>query len=244
MSPSRLDQALQVAARLVCALCLLPPAAALLYLPLSQLEEGRLEPWFHGSGWMALLLLGAIAGLLGLRPGRLGPTLRRRVLASPLFVAPLALLFPWYAGPDNMGIGIGGPGFFRGWLTRHPNLGPVNYEVLCGVLCLLGAAYLPCLFALLWLRRERSGWLLTVAGLGLLCWAPVAYRLDLLLLMGWLSPLTLGSLWAGPLLRATAAILMMGLAYGALRQPRRAGAAGRLAGHPGHGEGSGPGALC
>lgn len=229
VNPSRLDQALQVAARLVCALCLFPPAA-LLYLPLFQLAEGRFESWFQDSGWLVLMLFGVVAGLLGLRPGRLGPALRRNVLASPLFVAPLALLFPWYAGPDNMGIGIGGQGFFRDWLTKHPNLGPSNYEVLCGVLCLLGAAYLPCLFAILWLRRKRRGWLLTVSGLGLLCWAPVVYRLDLMLVASSLSPLTPGALWAGPLLRATAAVLMTGLALGVLRRRTRPSAACRMAG--------------
>lgn len=220
-------EAVAAAGKLIFVLCLLAPAMAVLYLALSfSGSTPRVEMGLYGAGELVPLLLGLIAGLLVLSRGRLDPAERRRVLASPALLSPLSLLFPWAAAPGHLGLAVGGPSFFRTWLTKYPSLGPVNGEVLAGILCLLGAAFLPCLFAHLWLRCAQRRWLLAVAALGLLCWVPVAVRLDVALTFTGFLAAESGA-WAGPLLRAAATIGMSYLAVSDVwrRGPRSRGGA-------------------
>ena len=72
-------------------------------------------------------------------------------LLSPLVVVPA---WTTTAGPLP-GVGLANFGFFVGWLTRYPNLGPINYEVLLGIVCVLGTAILPALFGLCARLSER-----------------------------------------------------------------------------------------
>lgn len=88
--------------------------------------------------------------------------------------APLAVIPPWALTSGKIWIGYGGFGYFLSWLTKYPNLGPVNYEVLLGILCMLGACFLPWLFAILavgnWLTVRRAWVLLALQLIAFVPW--------------------------------------------------------------------------
>src|SRR5262245_9916714 len=137
METSLFARAVTAAASTISVLCLLVPLYVLVYLPAS-LRWAGLETWLYDKGWVTLVLLGTSVGIRLVRRGRPVMALRRIVLLSPCFLAPLALLYPWVVVPGHVGLAVGGPAFFYGWLTKYPSLGPVNVVALLGVLCLLG----------------------------------------------------------------------------------------------------------
>lgn len=156
-----------------------------------------------------------------------GLILRRRGHAQPfstaaLYVAlasPLSVILPWVVAPTRIGLGFANFGFFVEWLTRYPNLGPINYEVLFGILCVLGTASLPAFYAMarLWGRESLVPTVLFV--LHLVVYVPVVVRLDyelflVSLMYGTLGPFVFGS---GALMRA---LMLSCMVAGAL--PRKA----------------------
>lgn len=179
---------------------------------------------------MTLLLLGSEIllplGFLAACRLRGRPFSANFILAPPALLAPLALLFPWAAVPDNLGVGFGGPGFFWDWLTKYPNMGPINYEVLLGILCVTGASLLPAALAAYRLsggRRRLAERALTAAAL--VVYVPVLIRLDKdLWLVGLLgAPTLLGRVAApeaacGPLVRLLAVLATIAMAARAGRQ--------------------------
>jgi len=122
-------------------------------------------------------------GRCGGAPSSLGQHVRRRTRGgSPALLAPLALLFPWAAVVGHLGTELGGPEFFHQWLTKHPDLGPVNCEVLLGILCLLGASLAPTVLAIYRLMGgHRRVVVLLLSAATVLAYLPVLIRLDLLL---------------------------------------------------------------
>jgi len=111
-------------------------------------------------------LLGLIVGLSFLLPvatmftarrsAKLATNLQPLAILTPCFLAPLSVLHVWTIGPSNIGLGTGGFRFFLGWLTKYPDFGPVNFEVLLGTLCVLGAGAMPVGFALYALMSEKK----------------------------------------------------------------------------------------
>lgn len=82
------------------------------------------------------------------------------ILTFPAMLAPLALIYPWAAIPGHMGVAFGRPRFFLHWLTKYPNLGPINYEVLLGILRILAASFVPAAFAIYRLAAGARRWVL------------------------------------------------------------------------------------
>jgi hypothetical protein len=99
---------------------------------------------------------------------------------TPCFIAPLAVSGLWSLAPGTLGIGIGGFEYFLHWLTKYPNFGPLNLEVLMGALCILGTFFLPALFSLYSVvaKRPRLTYLFLFILADLVVYAAVFFRLD------------------------------------------------------------------
>lgn len=130
------------------------------------------------------------------------PAYRRFAMLSPCVLAPLAVLHAWTVGLKAPGT-FGGFCFFLHWLTKYPNLGPVNWEVLLGILCVLGSSFIPALFALYAVSRapRRLVVLILVAG-GLLCYGAVLVYLDFGMLHFVATMMFVRPMLVGPVLRA------------------------------------------
>lgn len=102
-------------------------------------------------------------------------------LLSPCFMAPLSVLHIWALVPGNLGIGEGGFEFFLGWLVKYPNFGPVNLDILLGILAVLGTGVMPVIFGLyFWYTKKRSDLLLRLLSiLFLIPFFAVFFVLDL-----------------------------------------------------------------
>ena len=161
-------------------------------------------------------LLSCLSGFALAAPGRDATNLATRSVAIPALVAPLSVCFPWTAVPSKIGITFGEFGFFLHWLTKYPTVGPVNHEVLLGILCVLGCGFMPWLSAVL-RRHGNSGRAahLVLAGLALIPYVPVLIRLDAnLFLAGTYSAATAGApIWValGPVLRLAAILSIIGM---------------------------------
>lgn len=124
----------------------------------------------------AIVVLGPPAVWLFVRRSKRRSALRGYALAACV-VAPLAVLGSW----ASMGL-------FRAanlrtyihWLTKHPNLGPLNYEVLAGLFCVIGASLLPWLFVVyLRFARKPRRRVLTILVVGqLLAYLPLLSEID------------------------------------------------------------------
>lgn len=166
----------------------------------------------------------ASAALLGasLRGSDRARTLRTAALLVPCFLAPTALLHPWSLAPSNLpgGVGWGGVTLFSNWLTKYPNFGPVNIEVLAGLGAVLVLGVLPVVFAGLVLRRAgRVVPVLTMFVTGI-AYAPVLIRLDLALVgAAWFGSedLWLLFLMYGPVTHFLAVVSMLALALSVRR---------------------------
>src|SRR4051812_42271524 len=118
------------------ALALLP--ALLAALALAAEWRGSFSPareWLGSTPWLLALdfVLPPLLAIACARRSR--PDLALLVsLLAPACIAPLAVLYPWTLAPSHLGgIGYGGFTFFRFWLTKYPNWGPINHEVLLGI---------------------------------------------------------------------------------------------------------------
>lgn len=146
-------------------------------------------------------------------------SVRRSLSLVPALLAPASLLFPWAVVPGHLGLGLAGARYFVHWLTKYPSLGPINWQVGAGIVCVLGCAWLPVVFAA-YVLRARAPSTVRVTALAVACvavYVPVLLRLDLGL---W----TLASGWdrGGCALRAVAllAVLGVGAAVGQFPPPR------------------------
>jgi hypothetical protein len=140
-----------------------------------------------------------------------------RLVATPALLAPVAVCFPWTVAPSHLGLGFGDFGYFRHWLTKYPSWGPINDEVLLGILCVLGCAFLPWLAAVIRLHRSTGRLTqLALLGLALIPYIPVLIRLDALLFVaGALAPgpMPRPPIWVtfGPVLRLASILSMAGM---------------------------------
>lgn len=86
----------------------------------------------------------AVAGFLSTHHAR--PLWRLAVL-SPCSLAPLALFRAWTIAPGPLGVSYGSYEFFLHWLTKYPNFGPINIEVMLGIACVVVSSCGPAVFA-------------------------------------------------------------------------------------------------
>ncbi|MEM9067858.1 MAG: hypothetical protein AAGE52_05105 [Myxococcota bacterium] len=184
------------------ALAALPFGLGLVWLVL-QLSADRI--WLLEVGIVASLVVLAV---LVIAPLVVAWRVKRRggrpILPAVLSIAlltPLAVISPWAVMPSRFGIGFANLASFIPWLTRYPNLGPINYEVLLGIFAVLGASAMPAFFALYRLfGTPRLVSALVFVGLCVVPWAAVAVRLDWELLVasvsipGWSPLLALGAI--------------------------------------------------
>lgn len=181
--------------------------------------------------WSWLLALEVVSPIvvLLLQRWRRRPFPTEHVVTLPALLAPLALLCPWAAVPDHLGVGFGGPRLFIHWLTKYPNAGPINAEVLAGILCVLGAAVAPLALGIYRLAGgARRSVALSLALATLVAYVPVLLRLDVdLVRFGLLGapslvgPVESHEALGGPLVRGLAALASVVVA---LRAARPAGA--------------------
>jgi hypothetical protein len=185
-----------------------------------------------------LLLVALPIALAQGRPeGRgIGAHARRLAALSPCLIATLSVLYPWTVAPGKGFPAVGGFSYFIGWLTKYPNWGPINYEVLLGILCMLGASSIPVAFALYHVqaRPPRAGVLGTILLLDLVAFIPLVIYLDfdhwrgavLAFFDDRLFPRYIFfPLACGCLLRAAPVAVMLALAVRSLRAPSPAAAA-------------------
>ena len=172
---------------------------------------------------LALASLLAVPVLIVLTALRRGSrTLASRLFATPALLAPVAVCFPWTVAPSHLGLAFGDLEFFLHWLTKYPTWGRLNHEVLLGILCVLGCAFLPWLAAVLRLY-EKGGRaaLMTLLGLVLIPYIPVLIRLDVLLFIAGLplGVLPAPPIWVvfGPVLRLASILSMIGMLLDARR---------------------------
>ena len=155
--------------------CTVPFLVSLLSL-IWSLNGGE---WYTPD-WVLLLVLGlellfpfaALWAMAGIARGKSSIPIAALL---PCFLAPTSVLGPWHAG-----LGLGGFEFFLVWLTKYPDQGPVNLEVLLGILCVLGAGAMPVVFGLYGgLSSRPKGWVLGLIFLcGLIPYIPVVVVLD------------------------------------------------------------------
>jgi hypothetical protein len=214
-------------------LATLETAAAPLLLAAGTLVLEVLAP-AAATGWTRLLALVTLLALpvsfaLTAR-GRGSRALASRIVATPALLAPVAVCFPWTVAPSHLGLAFGEFGFFVHWLTKYPGWGAVNHEVLLGILCVLGCAFLPWLAAVLRVLerggRAAQGVLL---GLVLIPYIPVLVRLDVGLFIagvfaGSAGPRPAPPLWVvfGPVLRLASILSMIGMLLDSRRAARGA----------------------
>lgn len=101
-------------------------------------------------------------------------------LLSPCFLAPLAVIYPWAVVPGNLGVGLAGFQFFLVWLNKYPNAGPVNIQVMLGIICVILACWLPTLFAFIYSVQSRTlnRKLVILCGAQIVIMVPIIINLD------------------------------------------------------------------
>ena len=126
------------------------------------------------------------------------------------FLGPFAVLYPWVITGAHIYPGYGGFLYFMDWLTKYPNLGPLNIQVLIGMVCVIALAVLPSFYAQQALSdKPRTSVLLLLFSVCLVAFAPVFIRLDLML---WITGFT----GAAPELRSGGGLYGFDLLYGPL----------------------------
>lgn len=190
----------------------LPFVLGLLWLGLELAGiDGLREITLHaGPVLLGVMIVGLpVLAILFAKKGHDRPIARAALMLTLL--SPLTVMLPWAAAPSHIGIGLGNFSFFVHWLTKYPNLGPINYEVLLGMLCVLGSATMPALYAAsrLWAGDddERSSLSFVLFVLHLVAYLPVLVRLDLEMIAIWGSAAyVFGS---GALMRALLLVYMV-----------------------------------
>ena len=190
---------------------LIPLGLALVYLFSNPffggLEYYFAQPW---AGYVQLTLFIALPVLFvttGVIFREHAQTLLRFAGLSSCILAPLAVLNAWTLAPGP-GVCYGGYGYFIHWLTKYPNFGPINIEVLLGIICVLVSSLVPAVFAAYVLsEHHRRIVILALLLLDVTCLVAVIIKLDIALLLAGFSiddPIY----YMGPVLRIGGAISM------------------------------------
>jgi hypothetical protein len=190
---------------------LLPIGLALVYLLASpfydDLEYYLSQSWVgyvQLTLFMALPVLFVAAGFIFRHHTQ---RLMRFAGLSSCILAPLAILNAWTLAPGP-GVGYGGYRYFIHWLTQYPNFGPINIEVLLGIICVLVSSLVPAVFAAYVLSEHpRRMVVLALLLLDVTCLIAVIIKLDIALLPAGFS-INDPVYYMGPVLRIAGAISM------------------------------------
>lgn len=157
----------------------LPMSIALAHLFDVALSERRLLPGMSGPAFLVIVWwpVGTWFYVRSRHGAQRG--LQAAALASCV-VAPLAVFASWALMPGAIFASTASFGTFLHWLTKYPSLGPINREVLGGIVCVLTASLLPWFFAMYRMTasapRPRALW--AMVALQLAVYAPLVWRLD------------------------------------------------------------------
>lgn len=145
------------------------------------------------------------------------------------FLAPFAVMYPWVVSNGSALGGLGGILYFMEWLTKNPNFGTINLEVLTGIVCVISIAFFPAIFAYKALEDKPNVSILMLLFIGnLIMFVPVFIRLDLML---WVTGLNSDNIPAdstihglgvvyGPLLHTVPLVIMISyILYITFRKP-------------------------
>jgi hypothetical protein len=163
---------------------LIPLFIALIYLLTALAFET--DSVFYGTFWFDLppLVLLIASFIWVYRKYVLRRTLSNEFWLYLCFLAPFALWYPWVI-TNASETGYGGFLYLVEWLTKNPNFGAVNLQVLIGIICMITITVLPPVYAFHALSdKPRMSRLLLLFSIGLLAFMPVFIRLDLML---WIS---------------------------------------------------------
>jgi len=194
---------------------LIPLFIALIYL--STALAFHIDSVFYDTFWFDLPpLVLLIASFIWLyRKFVLRRTLSNDFWLYLCFLAPFALWYPWVITSGATSPGYGGILHFVQWLTKNPNFGPINIQVLIGIICKITIAVLPAFYAFHALSEKPvMSRLLILYSICLIAFMPVFIRLDLMLWIagfggGDESRVISGSdFFYGPLLQTAALAIM------------------------------------
>jgi hypothetical protein len=133
----------------------------------------------YGLGTVGPLLAVITTAVVWLTPVKAGRRLSNAALLLPCALTPVAALGPWTVAPSHLGVAPAHFPFFVSWLSRYPNFGPINLEVLLGTGAMLGACAMPTFFtwySLSSASSEQKRWL--IFALHLVAYVPVLFELD------------------------------------------------------------------
>ncbi len=188
----------------------LPFVLGLVWLALQFMDSTLLVELslYAGPTLLAGMVLGLpiVAGVFWKR-GDAHPIARAALIITLL--SPLSVVLPWASVPANIGLGLANFAFFAEWLTKYPNFGPINYEVLLGILCICGSATMPAVYAAsrLWGDDDNRSLSVVLFVLFLVAYLPVLFRLDLESLLVWGAASYVFA--AGALMRALLLVYMV-----------------------------------
>ena len=167
---------------------LIPLFIALIYL-LTALAF-KIDSVFYDTFWFNLppLVLLTASFIWLYRKFVLRRTLSNDFWLYLCFLAPFALWYPWVITSGSADPGYGGILHFMEWLTKNPNAGGVNIQVLVGIICKITITVLPPIFAFHALSdKPVMSRLLVIYSICLIAFMPVFIRLDLML---WITGFT------------------------------------------------------
>lgn len=199
--------------------------AALVACWLIAEAAGHLPIWLHDAAMDFPLPIATVSAAIGTAGTSYVIGDARLRLGAVLLLcstAPLALLYPWVVAAGPLPGSFGGFSYFLGWLTRYPNWGPVNIEVLAGMVAVLATGFLPALAAALAVVGTPRRVILGTIALALLAYVPVLVRLDLEMVLVIENLRDLQDYppnpYFGPMIRAAAMVALMVLAFGRVRR--------------------------
>lgn len=198
-------------------LFLLPGILSIFWLVASALGYESDFSWLLPAGSLFIAVLALLVRLLGWIQGRLTSTkarfssMGRLALLAPCALAPTACAAPWVPS----GWGFDGWQYFLHWLTKYPNAGPINIQVLLGILCVLGVLFAPLGFGLygLLVRQPRVKHLSVLALLYLVPQLAVFIQLDVHLWMASLIDEIVFIALLGPILHLLPCVSLLGLLF-------------------------------
>ncbi len=141
---------------------------------------------YAGPVLLSAMVLGLpILAAVYWKRGEAHPIARAALICT--LIAPLSVVPSWAVVPSGLGPGLANFAYFAQWLTKYPNFGPINYEVLLGILCICGSATMPTIYAAsrLWGEEDNRSLSFVLFVLHLIAYVPVLLRLDLESMVLW-----------------------------------------------------------
>ncbi len=125
---------------------------------------------------IALIILPLLFLLIGLVLNKQRTRYLQIALLMPCIISPMFVTSHWAV----LGFGSGDYLTFLHWLTKNPNFGTVNYEILLGIICVFGSLFIPSLYSF-FIIRNKNKLIYPIVCVILYCivFIPVFIRLDI-----------------------------------------------------------------